>query len=180
MRTTCVAGESPTSTDNPSQGIPSPPLSPPLSAVTPVDTAKGSAGPPRSLSKARRGGAAYTITGECERLFCETLQAIFLGEGKLAMQDSLVMGVRNNLERLQGREYGYDSGHSVQQPVLPLHLSPAPDGFTEPRGLVKQWVEVWDYAGGAHFRGFVASDEDERALFVFFDNGVIGNDLKPG
>ncbi len=180
MRTTCVAGEPPTSTDNSPQGIPSPPLSPPLCAVTPVGTAKGSAGPPRSLSKARRGGAAYTITGECERLFCETLQAVFLGEGKLAMQDSLVTGVRNNFESRKGREYRYESGHSVHQPVQPSYMSPAPDGFTEPRGLVKHWVEVWDYAGGAHFRGFVAGEGDEKALFIFFDNGVIGNDLKPG
>jgi hypothetical protein len=47
-------------------------------------------------------------------------------------------------------------------------------------GLVRDYVEVWDYAGGARFRGFVAEKDDERALFVFFDKEVIGKDLKPG
>lgn len=47
-------------------------------------------------------------------------------------------------------------------------------------GLVQTWIEVWDYAGGARFRGFVAGDEDERTLFVFFDNGMQKHDLKPG
>lgn len=46
--------------------------------------------------------------------------------------------------------------------------------------LVHQWVEMFDYAGGARFRGFVASDGEETTLFVFFDEGVSGNDLKPG
>jgi hypothetical protein len=32
-------------------------------------------------SKSHREGAAYTIREECERLFCETMKAVFLGEG---------------------------------------------------------------------------------------------------
>jgi len=55
-----------------------------------------------------------------------------------------------------------------------------PDGFIERRGMVEQWIELWDYVGGARFRGFVAEHEGERALFVFFDEGAVANDLKPG
>lgn len=35
------------------------------------------------------GEAAYTISGECERLFCDLLAAMFLGEGDAASQESL-------------------------------------------------------------------------------------------
>jgi hypothetical protein len=138
----------------------------------------------------RRGGAAYTITGESERLFCETLRAVFLGEGNLAYQDSLVTGVQNDQQLLQGHsDYGCDvrssgsgsgsmAGYEDRIHGLPF---PEVDGFVERRGLVTQWVEIWDYVGGARFRGFVAEKEDgERAMFVFFDDGVVGSDLKPG
>ena len=44
---------------------------------------------------------------------------------------------------------------------------------------VENWIEVWDYAGGASFRAFVADNGDEKSLFVFFDiEGVLGRDLK--
>ena len=136
----------------------------------------------------RTGGAAYTITEESERLFCETLRAVFLGEGNLAYQDSLVMGVQNDQQLLQGHsDYGCDvrssgsgsmAGYENRIRGLPF---PEVDGFVERRGLVTQWVEIWDYVGGARFRGFVAEKEDgERAMFVFFDDGVVGSDLKPG
>ncbi|KAK8045103.1 hypothetical protein PG993_005127 [Apiospora rasikravindrae] len=40
------------------------------------------------------------------------------------------------------------------------------------------WMEFWDYVGGASFRAFIADDGEERALFAFFDSGLIGRDLK--
>jgi hypothetical protein len=44
---------------------------------------------------------------------------------------------------------------------------------------IDAWLEVWDYAGGASFRAFVANDGEEKTLFVFFDvEGVLGRDLK--
>jgi len=44
---------------------------------------------------------------------------------------------------------------------------------------VDAWMEVWDYAGGASFRAFVAKKGGEKSLFVFFDiEGVLGRDLK--
>ncbi|CAI0655299.1 unnamed protein product [Colletotrichum noveboracense] len=41
------------------------------------------------------------------------------------------------------------------------------------------WMEVWDFAGGASFRAFVADDGTEKSLFALFDRNVIGRDLKP-
>jgi len=70
-------------------------------------------------------------------------------------------------------------GH-IHEVMTPTTTESEPDGFVERRGLVGMWIEVWDYAGGARFRGFVAGDGEDRAMFVFFDDGVVGSDLKPG
>jgi len=43
-------------------------------------------------------------------------------------------------------------------------------------------LEVWDYIGGASFRGFVAEkrEKQERSLFLFFEQGVEGTELEHG
>ncbi|KAF2676837.1 hypothetical protein K458DRAFT_437006 [Lentithecium fluviatile CBS 122367] len=148
-------------------GIPSPPPSPPLAAH---NTSKLAAG-----GRVRRGGAAYTITEKCERLFCETLSSVFLGEGNLVRQDSLVMGVQYQQDQ-QVR-----AGANGRYPDRFMD-SPSPDAVGEvcERGLVSDWLEVWDYVGGIRFRGFVAEKEGEKALFVFFDRDVIGGKIKAG
>ena len=62
-----------------------------------------------------------------------------------------------------------------------LVTSPQDDaGFLDDPGVVEKWIEVWDYVGGVRFRGFLASDEDHRAMFVFFDDNILNHDLKPG
>jgi hypothetical protein len=45
---------------------------------------------------------------------------------------------------------------------------------------VNSWLEIWDYAGGCSFRGFVVGTEAEKCLFVFFTSDVVGHDLKAG
>ncbi|KAK3681300.1 ornithine decarboxylase antizyme-domain-containing protein [Podospora appendiculata] len=95
----------------PSTGLPSPPSSPPLAAITSTNqlalTPKtyannskssasiGSSGNGRHGSSRvntsrehRRGGAALRIREECERFFCEMLRAMFLGERNAASQRS--------------------------------------------------------------------------------------------
>lgn len=51
---------------------------------------------------------------------------------------------------------------------------------SQPQGFnAEAWMEVWDYAGGASFRAFVANNGEETSLFVFFEiEGVLGRDLK--
>ena len=139
-----------------SQGIPSPPSSPPLAASNTLQ------------SKVRRGGAAYTITVECERLFCETLRSVFLGEGNQRHQDSLVVGVLNNTYTIT--DYGMPG--SVQEVAT----------ASGSRNQVTDCIEMWDYVGGIRFRGFVAENQDEKAMFVFFDQAVMqsSGDLKAG
>ncbi|KAH6644446.1 ornithine decarboxylase antizyme-domain-containing protein [Boeremia exigua] len=137
------------------QGIPSPPSSPPLAASNTLQ------------SKARRGGAAYTITVECERLFCETLRSVFLGEGNQRQQDSLVTGMFNNATTTD-----YGTPGSVQEVAV----------GSGNKSSVTDCLEMWDYVGGIRFRGFVAEQHDEKAMFVFFDQAVMqsSGDLKAG
>lgn len=144
--------------------------------------------------RARRGGgAAYTITEECERLFCETLRAVFLGEGSTARQDSLVSGMHTLIDsNNNGVDVPNDiSDYGVHVRRYPENLDldqlpPSPEmdfgGLGERCGFgaVRTWLEMWDYVGGNKFRGFVAEKNGERAMFVFFDQSVIAGDLKAG
>jgi hypothetical protein len=106
-----------------------------------------------------------------------------LVEKDSGLENSLVMDLRNNS--------GHDGHGSDAQPIPQSTVvrhgqvtpSPSPDGRIFPKtehGLIKEYVEVFDYAGGARFRGFVAEKDDVRGMFIFFDKEVIGNDLKPG
>jgi hypothetical protein len=158
--------------------MPSPPQSPPLAAYS-NHTTKLSASASSRNGRARRGGAAYTITEECERLFCKTLKTVFLGEGNLAFEDSLVMGMQNydDTTNYFRSDVNADARYGYQSHDYP---SPEMDGFIGRGGLVTEWVEMFDYVGGTRFRGFVAEKDGERAMFVFFDKQVVGNDLKPG
>ncbi|KAK8178286.1 ornithine decarboxylase antizyme-domain-containing protein [Phyllosticta citribraziliensis] len=180
------------------QGMPSPPQSPPLAAIRELST------PKKQLGSARRGGAACTIAEECERLFCETLRTIFLGEGNVGCQDSLATAMCNNEDdddqaidddyinyhHRNSRRIGtscninMNNGNSIGLPSPP----DAPDvkGFDAAHlycgSAIEQWIEVWDYVGGALFRGFVADNSggDEKNMFVFFDAAAAVRDLKPG
>ena len=124
---------------------------------------------------------------ECERLFCETLKTVFLVEKDTGLENSLMMDLRNNnTSSTNGAGTNYKpipqppQHHTTFQHGQPTP-SPSPDGRSYPKhgDLIKEYVEVWDYAGGARFRGFVA-EKNERAMFIFFDKEVIGMDLKPG
>ncbi|KAK4151137.1 ornithine decarboxylase antizyme-domain-containing protein [Chaetomidium leptoderma] len=197
----------------PSTGLPSPPSSPPLAALTTTNqlaltpkarssATRGSTGVGRhgsstatdssnSAWRRRRGGATLRIREECERFFCETLRAMFLGERNAAMHGSGLASAynnnynnNNNITINDGRVQAM--GHHGQ-------LTP-PDDFpiTDEtrmgrRGLgvgardgVLGWLEIWDYAGGSSFRAFVAEDasRETKSLFVFFDAHSIARDLK--
>ncbi|KAH9875513.1 hypothetical protein J1614_004249 [Plenodomus biglobosus] len=155
-------------------GIPSPPSSPPLAAR--YSSTKG--------GLARRGAAAYTITGECERLFCETLRSVFLGEGNQRRQDSLVMGMHSSAMHGLDNDYGIDARRYSNASSDRSMGSPSPEtenmGYFESKGAITDWIEMWDYVGGIRFRGFVADKNGEKAMFVFFDQSVIVGDLKAG
>ncbi|KAE8156450.1 yippee-domain-containing protein [Aspergillus tamarii] len=99
-----------------------------------------------------KGEAAHTIPEECERLFCDTLSVIFLGEGILSGQESLGTGA-----------------YQVQ-----------PNNSCYEHSRIHEWVEVLDYTSDCIYRGFVTSSDDERALFIFFSECALGQGLKTG
>ncbi|KAK3058363.1 hypothetical protein LTR09_001441 [Extremus antarcticus] len=139
---------------------------------------------PALKARKRSGDAAYHITEHCERMFCETLKTVFLVEKDTGLDNSLVMGTQNTTSNNSGAV----SIPARQQPTMMKHdlptPSPSPDtrkGYLEMGGMLKEYVEVWDYSAcDARFTGFVAEKEEERALFIFFDKDVMGKDLKPG
>ncbi|ERT00452.1 hypothetical protein HMPREF1624_03825 [Sporothrix schenckii ATCC 58251] len=86
----------------PLAGLPSPPSSPPLAAISATNELtvfpknKASAHTTSRGGHARpsgRGGATLRIREECERLFCETMKTVFLGERNMASTGSSLTGV---------------------------------------------------------------------------------------
>ncbi|KAL5321906.1 hypothetical protein ACEPPN_009870 [Leptodophora sp. 'Broadleaf-Isolate-01'] len=153
-----------------SSGIPSPPSSPPLAALTSANElaliSKNNSNRKRETDgrrKSRKEGAAYLIREECERLFCETMKVVFLGDaGKATNNGSIVMGA---------------NAHSPPDDSVNVYN----DYFVkQPSQALDAWVEIWDYSGGCSFRGFVGGDGDKKSLFAFFDSAVVGRDLKQG
>ncbi|KAK4670701.1 uncharacterized protein QC763_213630 [Podospora pseudopauciseta] len=180
----------------PSTGLPSPPSSPPLAAITTNNelaltpkarshvSRKQSSGHDTSIGNhefaRRRGGATLRIREECERFFCETLRAMFLGERSEARQGSVLMGVFNNNSNTRN-QYASQLTPPEDCPLNSYTMGPAGAGAGIPA-----WMEIWDYAGGCSFRAFLAEnvaagEEDgveSRTLFVFFDRDVVSRDLK--
>jgi len=173
-------------------------LSPPPSPRVAAKDHSRSAQLQQLQRQSRSGDAAYNITEECERLFCETLRTAFLVEKNAgAERNSLVMGafeqgrMDENVADMSKKthDYGYAVGMPVQQQrsrqtSLP---TPAPSPGTtvaypvHPGGMIREYLEVYDYhSSGVRFRSFVAEQGVSRALFVFFDSEVMEQDLKPG
>ncbi|KAL4874188.1 hypothetical protein BDV12DRAFT_159278 [Aspergillus spectabilis] len=123
----------------------SPPLEFSLAAVV------GSSYPVNNLLE-QKGEATHTIPGECERLFCDTLSTIFLGERRLSRQESL----------------GIDASRS----------QPNYTGYSTRR--IQRWVEVLDYTSDAIYRGFITNASSERTLFVFLTETALGHGIKSG
>lgn len=88
------------------------------------------------------------------------------------------MGMQNDMTTANVNDYGID----VRQFTSRILDSPSPEtvGYVQQKGLVSDWIEMWDYVGGIRFRGFVAEKDDEKAMVIFFDQNVIGGDLKAG
>ncbi|KAK3307788.1 ornithine decarboxylase antizyme-domain-containing protein [Chaetomium strumarium] len=204
----------------PSTGLPSPPSSPPLAALTTTNqlaltpkarspssraSSVGRNGSGTSAWHRRRGGAALRIREECERFFCETLRVMFLGERNATMQSSGLASVNDNFDNVNHNNNIFDhsgsndisrnDGHG-RAPVMGHYgqLTP-PDDFPitgetmmghqrrqghDARRGITGWLEIWDYAGGSSFRGFVAEDASRgvTSLFVFFDAHSITRDMK--
>ncbi|PNS16040.1 hypothetical protein CAC42_4441 [Sphaceloma murrayae] len=192
-----------------STGIPSPPISPRRTAAAPATTSPAVpvrrvstdsiASSNSSGSSSRCSSAAHTITEESERLFCETLRSVFLGEGRIGVQDSLVTGalhragtiVDGKTASLAIQKKGEGRKDSaLTRPPGPIELPTPPSSLSSETAvggpveevvqqcMVREFVEVWTYHSGLRFRGFVTERLGQRALFVFFEKNAVGKDLK--
>ncbi|KAK4185262.1 ornithine decarboxylase antizyme-domain-containing protein [Podospora australis] len=178
----------------PSTGLPSPPSSPPLAAINTSTNELALTPKPRKSLTAdqstgrRRGGATLRIREECERFFCETLRAMFLGERNEAMHGSIMTArvFNNNHNNMNTTTYDQqmtppDDDYPVQQVMGGGHHMPvARETPTTTYGTIPAWLEIWDYVGGSSFRGFIAEDLSlcTKTLYVFFDSHVMSRDLK--
>ncbi|KAK3386207.1 ornithine decarboxylase antizyme-domain-containing protein [Sordaria brevicollis] len=150
-------------------------------------------------SRGRRGGATLRIREECERFFCETLRAVLLGEKNLATANSGLAGsvfynhhnVNNtNNDTPLTPPYDYDYAIGDKHPMSTSQQHGFDDASATATGngnggqlshRVDSWIELWDYVGGASFRGVVTEDMEtgEKTLMIFFDEqSVEGRDLK--
>ncbi|KAF3923443.1 hypothetical protein ABW21_db0207324 [Orbilia brochopaga] len=148
----------------------------------------------RQTSPGRQGRwAARTIIAECERLCDGVMRQVFFGYGKKPAQ-APTMDV--SLKTSQG-----GNGNSIILSVGKtddLQQSQPQNAQTKTKGPVRRlmrrsselqtrvaaYLEVFDYVGGSAFRGFVSEkgplNKPERSLFLFFDKGVNGTELKSG
>jgi hypothetical protein len=95
------------------------------------------------------------------------MKTVFLGEeGTRGSNGSIVMGA---------------NAYSPPDESVDTYNSYFPKGQKrQQQQSVDAWLEVWDYAGGCSFRGFVGGNGDDKSLFAFFDPAVVGRDLKQG
>lgn len=91
------------------------------------------------------------------------MKTVFLGEeGKRGSNGSIVMGA---------------NAYSPPDESVDTYNSCVPKVQAS---VIDAWLEIWDYAGGCSFRGFVGGKGDLKSLFAFFDSAVVGRDLKQG
>lgn len=85
-----------------------------------------------------------------------------------------------------GNDYGVEarrySGANSERSMGSPSLEESPFADCDTKGAITDWIEMWDYVGGIRFRAFVAENEneDEKVMFVFFDQSVVSGDLKAG
>lgn len=104
------------------------------------------------------------------------MKTVFLGERTPSMHGSGLTGAFNNMLPTPPQDTQFpDVGSPYDRAGLDGHAVATKGSAFE----IDAWMELWDYAGGASFRAFIANDGEEKTLFVFFDiEGVMGRDLK--
>jgi hypothetical protein len=108
-----------------------------------------------------------------------------LVEKDTGLETSLLMDVRNTTTTCGSKPIPHPPQRGATTLMRHGQHTPStsPDAgrsFHAATGIIRDYVEVWDYMAGARFRGFVAEKGDVRTMFIFFDKDVIGMDLKPG
>jgi len=107
------------------------------------------------------------------------MTAAFYGDKNVARSGSILTNGVNNIH--YGANGQLNTPPRDDYPFVdePHEATVPSNGVDSSRGAdIHSWLEVWDYVGGASFRGFIAEVNGEKSLFAFFDPGVLGRDLK--
>ncbi|CAK7226895.1 hypothetical protein SBRCBS47491_006383 [Sporothrix bragantina] len=133
-----------------------------------------------------RGGATLRIREECERLFCETMKTVFLGERNTVRRGSSLTGVYTGVDAVDVGYEGDDAtppeddndseyyrrrslsasvsdgsrssfSSSLGARSYMTAASSAPS-VSAPFAAPVAWLELWDFVGCGSFRGFLAGD----------------------
>lgn len=158
----------------------------------------------RQTSPSRQGRwAARTIIAECERLCDGIMRQVFFGYGRKSAQvpamdvsfKTTTGGNNGGNNNGISNNHPYSKNGQLQRPPQLHQMGARPTA--RPKGPVRMirrsselqtrvaaYLEVFDYVGGSAFRGFVSEkgplSKPERSLFLFFDKGVNGTELKSG
>ncbi|KAK6528074.1 Oligosaccharide translocation protein rft1 [Arthrobotrys megalospora] len=128
------------------------------------------------------------------------MRQVFFGYGRKSAQASTMDVSLKSTAGGNGNSIIPSVGNNVdtfQKPHTPPTTPPSspPKGVKTPvrrmmrrsselQTRVAAYLEVFDYVGGSAFRGFVSEkgplNKPERSLFLFFDKGVNGTELKSG
>ncbi|PWY64533.1 ornithine decarboxylase antizyme [Aspergillus heteromorphus CBS 117.55] len=136
-------------------GIPEVPLGPKSSSSPPFDLSIAlgvETSRPGNFLPEHKEEAVHAIPGECERLFCDNLSSIFLGERRSSRQELLGVGVSQS----------------------------RPDNAMTNNVTIEKWFELLNYTNDTIHRGFVTNLSGEQTLFVFFAENTLGHSLKTG
>jgi len=82
-------------------------------------------------------------------------------------------------ERITSDGSPSDSGANAHSPPGDVYNMRSAGKEADP-SQVRAWLELWDYAGGCSFRGFVADEGADKSLFAFFNSDLANGDLKKG
>jgi len=126
------------------------------------------------------------IREECERFFCESMKAVFPGEGDAPTYGSGAMSVAGVLTPPDDDPFpSHYSKRLVTTTAYPTDQASvtaavtAAATFTATTAVeVSAWLEVWDYVGGASVRAFVARSGSDKTLFAFLDASSLERELK--
>ena len=103
-----------------------------------------------------------------------------LGEMNGSCEKEAAFNIAKNCERVLSRDL---RATFLGERVVARQDSCAMDASQETsmdQKKMKEWVEIWDYAGNSRFCGFIFGHHNSRDLFVFFESTVVGKDLKLG
>lgn len=117
----------------------------------------------RNIANHGSGAISVDMLTPPDDIFDPRGQSDYLAVGKTTLQPTLFARAATR------RPFQPDSRDTLHEGHCDLHS----------RTTVTAWMQILDYTNGVTIYAFVADDGEENALFVFFDEGIVAQELKP-